>query len=51
LIIGESSREFVEASFKFIGKEIKWEGSGEKEVGTEVGSGEVRVRVNSKYYR
>ena len=46
-----SVREFVEATFKYIGKEIVWEGSGDSEVGKEKATGEVRVKVNPKYYR
>ena len=46
-----SVREFVEASFKYIGKTIKWQGEGNDEVGIEVESNIVRVRVNPKYYR
>ncbi len=44
-------REFVEASFKYVGKQIVWEGKGDAEVGKEADSGVVRVRVNPKYYR
>jgi len=46
-----SVREFVEETFKLIGKEIVWEGSGVDEVGKEKGTDIVRVKVNSKYYR
>jgi GDPmannose 4,6-dehydratase len=46
-----SVREFVEASFRHIGKEIEWEGEAEAEVGKEKGTGIVRVKVNPKYYR
>lgn len=46
-----SVREFVEASFKHIGKEIVWEGEGIQEVGKEKDTGIVRVRVNPKYLR
>jgi GDPmannose 4,6-dehydratase len=46
-----SVREFVEASFKHIGKEIVWEGEGVNEVGKEKESGIVRVKVNPKYFR
>jgi len=42
-------REFVEAGFKAIGKEILWHDEAEDEVG-EV-DGVVRVRVNPKFYR
>ena len=34
-----SVREFVEASFKHIGKEIQWQGSAENEIGLEKDSG------------
>lgn len=44
-------REFVEASFKEIGKEIVWEGKGLDEVGKEKDTGVVRVKIDVKYYR
>ncbi|XP_035218909.1 GDP-mannose 4,6 dehydratase-like isoform X2 [Stegodyphus dumicola] len=46
-----SVREFVEAAFKHVGKEIIWEGSGLNEVGKEKETGAVRVRVNPRYFR
>lgn len=46
-----SIREFVEKSFKHIGKTIVWEGKGLDEVGKEESTDIVRVRVNSKYFR
>ncbi|KAG8176555.1 hypothetical protein JTE90_010767 [Oedothorax gibbosus] len=46
-----SVREFVEAAFRHIGKEIIWEGSCLEEVGKEKESGIVRVRVNPRYFR
>lgn len=46
-----SVKEFVEAAFKEIGREIYWEGTGVDEVGKEKGSDAVRVKVNPKYYR
>lgn len=46
-----SVREFVEASFRFIGKEIEWQGEGVHEVGVEKGTSIVRVKVNPKYFR
>jgi len=46
-----SVREFVEASFGYVGIKIKWEGTGEAEQGIEVDSGIVRVKINTKYYR
>merc|ERR1712141_903355 len=46
-----SVREFVEAAFRYIGKEIMWEGKGDNEFGREVSTGIVRVKVNPKFYR
>lgn len=46
-----SVREFVEAAFKHINREIVWEGEGINEVGKEKDTGIVRVRVNPKYFR
>ncbi|XP_017130016.1 GDP-mannose 4,6 dehydratase [Drosophila elegans] len=46
-----SVREFVEAAFKHIGREITWQGKGVEEVGVESSSGVVRVRINPKYFR
>lgn len=46
-----SVREFVEAAFRVIGREIEWHGSGVNEQGVEKGTGIVRVRVNEKYFR
>ncbi len=45
-------REFVEHAFRFVGREIRWEGEGAGEVGREVGgAGEIRVKVNPAFYR
>jgi GDPmannose 4,6-dehydratase len=49
--VAHSVREFVVASFKHIGVEIVWEGSGVEEVGKDKATGIVRVKVNPKYYR
>lgn len=46
-----SVREFVEAAFQYIGKEIVWEGNGVNEIGKDKDSGNIRVRVNPKYFR
>lgn len=46
-----SVREFVEAAFAYIGKDIVWEGKGVDEVGKEKDTGIVRIKVNSKYFR
>jgi len=46
-----SVREFVEMSFRHVNKTIKWEGNDEDEIGIEVETGIVRVKINKKYYR
>jgi len=46
-----SVREFIEESFKIVGKEIVWEGEGLNEVGKEKDTGKVRIKIDSKYYR
>lgn len=46
-----SVREFVEMSFSHVNKTIRWEGKAEDEVGIEVETGKVRVKINKKYYR
>lgn len=46
-----SVREFVEASFRWIGREIEWQGEGINEIGIEKGTEIVRVKVNKKYFR
>jgi len=46
-----SVREFVEAAFREINKEIVWEGKGDNEVGKEKDTGIVRIKVDPKFYR
>ena len=46
-----SVREFVEASFKEIDREIVWEGTGLDEVGKEKIKGIVRIRIDPKFFR
>ena len=46
-----SVREFVEASFKEVGKEMLWEGEGLNEVGKEKDTGIVRIKIDPKFYR
>ncbi len=48
---GHTVREFVEAAFKIVGTEIKWEGSAENELGRDAATGRVLVRVNPRFYR
>ena len=46
-----SVREFVEASFRYVGIKIIWEGKGVSEVGKDAATGMVRVKINPKYFR
>ncbi|XP_076649748.1 GDP-mannose 4,6 dehydratase [Halictus rubicundus] len=46
-----SVREFVEASFQYVGRTIKWEGEGVNETGQDAQTGEVLVKINPKYFR
>jgi GDPmannose 4,6-dehydratase len=45
-----SVRQFVDAAAPYFGMRIKWEGEGLNEVGIDQ-TGEVRVRVNERYFR
>lgn len=44
-------REFVELAFKAVGTEIRWNGSGVDETGTDAATGKVIVKINPKFYR
>ena len=46
-----SVREFVTLSFKEAGIELKWDGVGVDEKGTDVATGKVLVEVDPKYFR
>ncbi len=46
-----SVREFVECSFKEIGVDIIWEGSGLDEVGKDAATGKERVFIDPRYFR
>jgi GDPmannose 4,6-dehydratase len=46
-----SVREFVEAAFGYIGREIAWEGAGTQERGMDRKTGEVLVKVDPRYFR
>ncbi|MGC1303139.1 MAG: GDP-mannose 4,6-dehydratase [Caulobacteraceae bacterium] len=53
LATGQTStvRGFVELAFKAVGVEIAWTGTGVDEVGHDVASGELRVRINPRFFR
>jgi len=50
---GESHtvREFVEESFRYIGINIKWKGSGLKEIGYNSKNGEEHIKIDPGYFR
>jgi len=47
----ETVRDFVAMSFKAVGVDIDWDGSGEKEFGVDRRTGITRVKVNPRFYR
>lgn len=47
----ETVRDFVSMAFKAAGYELRFEGKDEKEVGIDVVTGKILVRVNPKFYR
>jgi GDPmannose 4,6-dehydratase len=47
----ETVRDFVTMSFRVVGIDIKWSGSGQEERGFDVLNGVERVRVNPRFYR
>lgn len=46
-----SVREFVEHAVRTIGSEIRWEGTGEAEVGRDARTGRLLVQIDPRYYR
>ena len=44
-------REFVELAFKVLDIELEWFGKNEEEIGKDIKSGEIIVRVDPKYFR
>lgn len=46
-----SVREWIEVCFKYIGKDIVWEGRAENERGKDPGTGKTLVKVNPVFYR
>jgi GDPmannose 4,6-dehydratase len=44
-------REFVNMAFAEVGIKLRWEGAGLNEVGVDVKSGNILVRVDPKYFR
>jgi GDPmannose 4,6-dehydratase len=46
-----SVREFIELAFSKTGRNIEWKGKGIGEVGIDSASGEILVRIDSRYFR
>ena len=46
-----SVREFVETAFAHVGHTIEWRGAGADEVGVDAKSGDVLVRIDTRYFR
>ncbi len=46
-----SIRHFVELAFQAIGIQLEWRGQAESETGFDTQTGQVRVRVNPRFYR
>ena len=46
-----SVRKFIEETYKYLGIKIKWVGKGNKEVGQDIKTGKIIIKVNPKYYR
>ena len=46
-----SVREFIELAFSKVGRTIEWQGSGVDEVGIDAKSGDMLVKIDSRYFR
>lgn len=46
-----SVRDFVEKAFMNVGKNIKWSGTDENEVGIDSENGQILIKVDKKYFR
>jgi len=46
-----SVREFIELAFLKVGRKIEWKGKGVDEVGIDSASGDLLVRIDSRYFR
>jgi len=44
-------REFCELAFAEVGMKLKWQGSGEKEVGIDANSGKTVLKINPEFFR
>jgi len=44
-------RDFINLAAKELGIELKWNGSGVNEVGIDIATGKVIIRIDSRYFR
>lgn len=49
--VSHTVREFVELAFEHVGVTLRWEGEGLQEIGVEARTGQVRVRIDPRYFR
>ena len=49
--VTETVRNFISLSFKHIGREIEFEGKNENEIGRDIKTGDILVKVNPAFYR
>jgi GDPmannose 4,6-dehydratase len=47
----ETVRDFVNMTFKAVGKQLEWTGSNENEMAVDTATGKTVVKVNPKFYR
>lgn len=47
----ERVRDFVNMAFQAAGVSIQWQGAGLEELGLDAETGQVRVKIDSRYYR
>jgi GDPmannose 4,6-dehydratase len=46
-----SVREFIELAFSKVGRKIEWKGKGVDEIGFDAASGDVLIKIDSRYFR
>ena len=49
--VGHTVREFIERAFAVVGRQIRWQGEKVDEIGIDVATGDILVRVDPRYFR
>lgn len=44
-------REFVSWAFDHVGRSLRWENTGKDEIGIEITTGTIRVKIDERYHR